>query len=69
MLIEDVIKHFGTPYKASMRLGISVNTPKNWKKIGYIPIVTQVKIEHLTDGVLRADLSHCRKVEDDPISE
>ncbi len=69
MHIDDVLKYCGNIYQVHKQFGFSENTPRNWKARGYIPIVTQLRIEHLTKGALKADLSHCCKVEDDPIGE
>ncbi len=43
--------------KCMRELGLGNNTYKYWLKHGYIPMPTQLKIEKLTDGRLKADLN------------
>ena len=61
MKYDDLIKYFGSGYKVSLDCNISAGAPYNWKKQGYIPIKTQMLIEKLTKGELKADLAHCRR--------
>lgn len=58
MLIEDVTRSFKSLYRLHKEWGISLNTVSNWKIRGYIPIETQVRIEKLSGGRLKADLNH-----------
>ncbi len=70
MLIDDVYKYCGDCVREiNRKFGFSENSPRNWKRRGYIPIVSQLRIEYLSNGALKADLSHCKKVEDDPIRD
>lgn len=60
MTYEEVLIYFGgTGYKIAKRLNISMAAPCHWKKNGYIPIRSQMKIEKYTHGLLKADLKHC----------
>lgn len=61
MTIDEVMAYYGTAYYLEKKTGISHNTVTNWKRIGYIPIITQMKIESLTLGKLEASLSHVKK--------
>ena len=56
MKYEQVMEHFKTAYRLRKELGISTSAPSNWRKLGYIPIETQLRIEELTSGLLRASL-------------
>ena len=47
-------------YKAAKQLNISQQSIINWKKRGYIPIVSQMKIEAGTEGQLKARLEDCK---------
>ena len=52
MTNEEVLAHFGTWYRAALNSGFSVNAPTNWKRLGYIPTLSQLKIEKATEGQL-----------------
>jgi len=64
MKIEDVMVYFGSARGMERQIGISHASMTNWRERGYIPIETQVRIQRLTEDMLKADLSHCIKVED-----
>ncbi len=53
MTIEDVLRHFGTCYRVAKDVGFAQNTPRNWRKIGYIPIDAQARIQEFTNGILK----------------
>ena len=61
MTIDEVLQYYGTGYRMNKMIGLSPTLPSNWRKYGYIPIQTQMKIERLSKGVLKANLSHCKK--------
>lgn len=63
MRIIDVLEYFGSSYFFEKNTKMAHQNINNWKKLGYIPITTQLKIEKLTSGKLKADLSHCNKDE------
>lgn len=65
MTIDEVLKYFGNTYRMEKEYGIAHGNVRNWRKKGYVPIMTQMKLEELTKGVLKADLSHCKRVEHD----
>lgn len=44
-------------------LKLGVNTYKHWMKIGYIPMPTQKRIESLTGGRFKSDLTIKRESE------
>lgn len=56
MTIDDVKRFFGTGYKFQKYTGMSHDNYRNWEKRGYIPIETQLKLEELTNGSLKASL-------------
>lgn len=57
MSIDDVYEYFESNWSHATRtLGLGHNTYLNWKKIGYIPMATQRKIEKKTKGKLKADV-------------
>lgn len=61
MTIDDVLKHYGSIYRFCKETGMSHNSYYNWRERGYIPIVSQMKLERLTSAVLKANLSHTVK--------
>lgn len=65
MTIEEVLDHYGSTYRFSEITGMSHANIPNWKKRGYIPIESQIRLERLSEGALRADLSHCDMERDD----
>lgn len=63
MTLDDIVQHFGSFYRMTKEINISTQSTVMWKKKGYIPIVTQIRIEKLTHGALKANLEHCRASE------
>lgn len=61
MLLEDVKKYFGTSYRFHQVTGMHHGCFNNWDARGYVPILTQMKLEKITNGELKADLEHIRK--------
>lgn len=66
MTYDEVIKAFGgSAYKVGIYKinGVAIFSSKvayHWKRLGYIPIHTQIKIEKITNGALKANLEHCK---------
>lgn len=58
MTIDDVIQYYKSSYQFEKKTGMMHNCFGNWKKKGFIPIKTQMKIQELTNGALRANLEH-----------
>lgn len=54
MTIIEMYKYFGSAYAFNKATGMSATSLSNWKRIGYIPIRSQAKIEQLTNGGLKA---------------
>ncbi len=58
MTIDEVFNHYKCNWGELIReVGLGVNTPRYWRKIGYIPIPMQNRIERATRGALKADYS------------
>ena len=64
MTYDEVVDHFGTAYRVAEQVGLSVGTAYYWKKLGYIPICTQMRLEQFTQGKLKANLDHCKRNDD-----
>ena len=58
MKLEDVLAHYGNPYQFRKHTKMSINNIYNWRSMGYIPIVSQMRLEAMTNGALKADLAH-----------
>lgn len=54
MTLQEVFDYFKTPTFFTMKTGIHPNTWFDWKKKGYVPYRSQIKIEKATNGKLRA---------------
>lgn len=63
MTLEEMKLSYGSIYKAMQDIGLQYSNANYWKKIGYIPINTQLKIEKITQGRLIASLDDCRTKE------
>ncbi len=64
MTYDELMKHFGSGYRAAIECHFSGAAPYNWKRQGYIPIQAQIKIEKVTKGALKANLDDCKQVND-----
>jgi hypothetical protein len=58
MTLDEVKTYFGSSYRFSKETGFAHNNFINWRKKGYIPFLTQGKIEEMTNGNLKADYAH-----------
>lgn len=61
MTIDEVKKYFSTSYQFQKKTGMMHNNFLNWEKKGFIPIKTQIKLQELTNGELKANLEHLHK--------
>lgn len=57
MTIDEVVKYFGNGYRFNKKTGMSQTCFKNWKRKGFVPDFSQLKIEHLTNGELKAEVT------------
>ena len=55
MSIDEAIAYFGNGNKLCKALKISRTNITNWRKIGYIPLFQQYRLERITKSELRAD--------------
>ncbi len=62
MTIDEVYKYFGSGKRMQKLCGMSHSNFQNWRLRGHIPIASQMKIEILTKGVLKASLLDCGEV-------
>lgn len=53
MTIEEVYNYFGSWRQVALTGGFSENTPRNWRRLGYVPANAQVRLERHTKGVLK----------------
>ena len=57
MTLDEAIKHFGSGWRMCQELGLKSQNFTYWKKKNRIPLVQQLIIERMTDGLLEADAS------------
>ena len=58
MTINDLKKMYENGNKFELATGMPHGTYHNWMRYGYIPIASQLKLEKITNGKLKANLSH-----------
>ena len=58
MTLDDLKNHFGNSLRFQEKTGMSHANYVHWAKCGYIPILSQMKIQKLTGGTLKADFDH-----------
>lgn len=61
MTIDELKSYYKTSYAFAQATKMSSSSYSNWIEWGFIPIMSQIKIEALSAGGLRADLKHGRK--------
>ena len=61
MKLNDVLKHYGSAYQFRKQTKMSITNVLNWRRLGYIPIGSQMKIELLSGGALNANCAHAVK--------
>lgn len=55
MTPKEVKKYFKTQYNFHKVTGMSAATLGNWLRWGFVPETSQLKIERITNGALKAD--------------
>jgi hypothetical protein len=55
MTLYEAVEYFGSAYRLSKELGITVQNTTHWRKNGHIPMFQQFRLEKMTRGELRAD--------------
>jgi len=64
MTAQELFIAYGNNWSEMMReLKLGVNTYKHWMKIGYIPMPMQKRIEAMTGGRFKSDLTIKREAE------
>lgn len=58
MTFDEAVAHFGSSWRMCIKLGIRGQNGAHWKRNNRIPVLQQMRIEAMTDGALKADLSH-----------
>jgi hypothetical protein len=51
----EVKEYYKSQYMFKKITGMSSGTLGNWLKWGYVPLLSQLKIEKLTNGALKSD--------------
>lgn len=58
MTPKELKDYFKTGYRFWKETGFSAMSYSNWMKWGYIPIASQVEIQKITKGKLRASIEY-----------
>lgn len=61
MTLDEIKKHFGTAFDFHLETGMSHVNYYNWADYGFIPMLTQVKLQELTNGALKADYKDAKQ--------
>ncbi len=56
MTLEEVKRYYRTWANFEKETGMSQKNLTNWNRYGHIPLLSQVRLEQLSKGVLRASL-------------
>jgi len=51
MTVQELLNHYGNPYRFEKATGISHVNLRNWVKLGHIPYASQKKVEKATQGL------------------
>lgn len=54
---QDVKDYYGSTYAFGEKTDMSPSSLQNWLKWGYVPFISQKKLEKLTEGKLVAEWS------------
>lgn len=65
MKLSEIKQYFGSSYQFYKKTGMQHSNYLNWERKGFIPIKTQLRLEQLTNGILKADLNHIDRGFDD----
>lgn len=60
MTVEEVLSYYGSSYKFHKQTPFSHATFFQWKKKGRVPLLSQLKLERLTEGKLKANMDELR---------
>ena len=58
MTVDEVTNYYGNGYLFHKKSGMAAGTYHNWVRKGFVPLDSQVRIERLTNGELKASLDH-----------
>lgn len=62
MKFEDLLDHYKSKYAIAKGVKYTQTAVSHWKKVGYIPIRAQHRIELVTNGQFKADLNHTQEL-------
>lgn len=53
MTVDEVFNYFGSNVAIAKALGMTRNTPLYWRRVGYVPMYIQLRLEIITNGKLQ----------------
>ena len=57
MTLKEVKDYYKSSYAFQIQTGMKHGNWYNWNKKGYIPLLSQLRLEKLTNGELKANLA------------
>lgn len=60
MTLDDLRDYFKSKLQFEIQTGLARQNWHGWIKKGYIPLVSQQRLESLTDGKLKANFEHAQ---------
>ena len=60
MTLEELKDYFKSKLQFEKQTGLKRQNWHHWLKRGYIPLVSQQRLESLTNGQLKADFNHAK---------
>lgn len=58
MLLEELRDFYGTYAQMARELSLGSSTYRGWRAKGYIPLISQARIERETKGRFKLDIKH-----------
>lgn len=55
MTLEELLAHHKTKRAIAFAYGVTPQAVSHWVRNGYVPFYSQIKIEHISKGVFKAD--------------
>jgi len=60
MTFDEAVAHFGRKIDLARAIGITYTNLWHWQRLGYIPASSQLKIQEVTKGKLKASNQDCK---------
>jgi len=68
MTLDEVKQYFGSSYQFHKKTKMGSSNYANWKKLGYIPIQSQARIQIITEGKLTVSVGYIDNLETNKVT-